>query len=293
VGTDSAEGPFAFLVKPHYVPKPWGGRRLESVLGRRDLPEGPVGESWEVVDTDEVQSVVDGGPLDGRPLREALEAPFPLVIKVLDAREDLSVQVHPDGHAGGPAAKEEAWVPLLSQGSVGLGLDPNVPADRPWGERLVNVPLVAPESDGGGTPTLLHVPPGTVHALRAGCFVWEVQTPVEITWRLDDYGRKGLDGKPRALHLEEAADVLRRGPEPRGYADATGRHLVGKRFRIDMHPPGTARRGSALVAFLLAEGEVRGVGRAKIDVPAGRTIVLTDRTTSIRSGGWILMAGAR
>lgn len=281
------------MTKPIYVPKPWGGRRLESVLGRDDLPPGPVGESWEVVDTPEARSVVDGGPYDGRPLSEVLEQPLELIVKILDAREDLSVQVHPDGLQGDPPAKEEAWVALLSEGRVGLGLDPAVAEDRPWSERLLTLALRAGEEDGSVPPALLHVPPGTVHALRAGCFVWEVQTPVEITWRLDDYGRKGLDGKPRALHLKEAAGVLARGPGPRGYADVTGRHLVGKNFRVDVYAPGTMRRGSAEIAFLPKGGEVRGVGRAKLDVPPGRSVVLTERATSIRSSGWILTAAPR
>lgn len=288
-----SDRPFAFLVKPIYVPKPWGGRRLESVLGREDLPAGPIGESWEVVDTADARSVVEGGPWDGRLVHEVLEEPVGLIVKILDAREDLSVQVHPDGLQGDPPAKEEAWVALLSEGSVGLGLDPAVPSDRPWSQRLAQVPLRAGADDGSAPPSLLHVPPGTVHALRAGCFVWEVQTPVDITWRLDDYGRRGLDGKPRTLHLKEAAGVLARGPAPRGYADVTGRHLVGKRFRVDVYPPGTMRRGSAEIAFLPRGGEVRGVGRAKLDVPAGRSVVLTERATSIRSPGWVITAAPR
>ncbi len=286
--------PFAFLVKPRYFPKPWGGRRLESVLGRRDLPDGPVGESWEVVDADGVHSIIEGGPYDGHELRGVLGASFPLVVKVLDAREDLSVQVHPDGQGGGPPAKEEAWVALLSDGCVAAGIDPKVPVSKPWIERLLRTELRAAGEEVGAPPTLLHVPPGTVHALLAGCFVWEVQTPVDVTWRLDDYGRKGLDGKPRALHLAEAAGVLARGPAARGYADATGRHLVGKHFRVDLQPPGTARRNSARIAFLPSGGEVRGgAGRGKFEVPPGRSVVLTEEATSLRSAGWILTAAPR
>lgn len=289
----AADRPCAFLVRPTYLPKPWGGRRLESVLGRHDLPPGPVGESWEVSTLVEAPSRVEGGPEDGRLLSEVLDAPLPLVAKLLDAREDLSVQVHPDGAPGEPPAKEEAWVALADGGRVGLGLDPSVPAERPWRERLALVGLRGPDAQGVRPPSLLHVPPGTVHALGAGCLVWEVQTPVEVTWRLDDYGRKGLDGKPRALHLEQAAGVLARGPRPRGHADASGRHLVGKRFRVDLYPPGSTRHGSARVAFLPRGGEVRGRGRSVLEVPPGRSVVLTERVTSVRSSGWVFTASPR
>ncbi|MFM8979790.1 MAG: type I phosphomannose isomerase catalytic subunit [Planctomycetia bacterium] len=293
MGSSAPDRPFAFLVRPAYLPKPWGGRRLEGVLGRRDLPDGPVGESWEVSTLSEAPSRIEGGPEDGRLLSEVLDAPLPLVVKLLDAREDLSVQVHPDGAPGEPPAKEEAWVALADGGRVGLGLDPAVPAGRPWAERLLHVDLCGPDAGGVRPPSLLHVPPGTVHALRAGCLVWEVQSPVDVTWRLDDYGRKGLDGRMRTLHLAEAAGVLARGPRPRGHADATGRHLVGKRFRVDLYPPGSARRGSARVAFLPRGGQVRGVGGGVFEVPPGRSVVLTDRVTSLRSPGWVITAAPR
>lgn len=285
------QGPFAFLVRPHYVAKPWGGRRLESVLGRTQLPKGPVGESWEVCDTSDLRSLVDGGPCDGQPLAAALGAPFPLLIKLLDAREDLSVQVHPDGKDASPS-KEEAWVALADGGSVAVGLTPGASASAPWLSRLERTQLRA--ADGASPPSLLHVPPGTVHAVLAGALLWEVQTPVDITWRLDDYGRPGLDGKPRELHLQQAAGVLARGPEPRGYADATGQCLVGQKLRVDLFPPGTARCGAACVAFLPDGGQVRG-GRQHepLVVPPGRSVVLTPQAVSIRSPGWIFSAAER
>lgn len=285
----------ACLVRPHYVGKPWGGRRLATDLGRRDLPEGPVGESWEVCDTDEQQSRVEGGPHDGRPLREVLGAPFPLLIKVLDAREDLSVQVHPDGRDGVPA-KEEAWVALQEGGRVAAGLRPGAraaDAATPWLERLVVRDLHGPGAGPGQPPTLVHVPAGTVHAVLAGSLVWEVQTPVDVTWRLDDHGRVGLDGRPRPLHLAEAAAVLARGPEGPGYVGTDGRCLVGHRFRVDLAPPGLTRR-AAQVAFLPAGGHVSGArGATRVEVPPGRSVVLLPAAHAVHSPGWMLLAGTR
>jgi mannose-6-phosphate isomerase len=251
-----------------------------------------VGESWEVADTDEVATRVAEGPLAGRTLREVLGAPFPLLVKVIDAREDLSVQVHPDGRDG-PAAKEEAWVALADGGTVAVGLGPRADTGAPWLERLERRALTGAGA-GARPPTLVHVPAGTVHAILAGSLVWEVQTPVDVTWRLDDYGRAGLDGRPRALHAREAAPVLARGPEPGGRVDPAGRALVGTRFRVDLHPPGTTSRGTACVAFLPAGGTVAGDAAAdEVAVPAGRSVVLTERARALRSRGWVFTAAAR
>jgi mannose-6-phosphate isomerase len=280
--------PVALRLAPHYVPKPWGGRRLASELARTDLPPGPVGESWEIADTPEVRTRVAGGPLDGRTLSEVFGAPFPLLVKVIDAREDLSVQVHPDGRDG-PGAKEEAWVALADGGAVAVGVKPRADAQAPWLERLERRTLAGP---GARAPTLVHVPAGTVHAILAGCLVWEVQTPVDVTWRLDDYGRAGLDGQPRALHHREAAAVLARGPEAPGRVEREGRSLVGARFRVDLHPPGTAPRAAACAAFFVAGGGVTGRG-PRMAVPAGCSVVLTDAAETLASDGWILTASLR
>jgi mannose-6-phosphate isomerase len=282
--------PVALLVTPHYVAKPWGGRRLESVLRRADLPAGPVGESWEIADTAEVTTRVEGGALDGRALGDVFGAPFPLLVKVIDAREDLSVQVHPDGRDG-PAAKEEAWVALADGGAVAVGLNAHASANAPWLERLERRTLAAA---GARPPSLVHVPAGTVHAILAGSLVWEVQTPVDVTWRLDDYGRAGLDGRPRALHRQEAAAVLARGAEAPGRTDPAGRSVAGIRFRVDLFPPGTAPRGTACVAYFPAGGTVEGrAAEDSVAVPAGRSAVLTESAQQLRSTGWIFTASAR
>lgn len=284
--------PIAFCTRPLYVAKPWGGRRLETVLGRADLPAGPVGECWEIADLPEAASRVEGGPLDGATLREALGAAFPLLVKVIDAREDLSVQVHPDGISG-PPAKEEAWVALAGGGAVAAGVARSVQASAPWLARLERRDLRGPGAGAASPPTLVHVPAGTVHAILAGSLVWEVQTPVDITWRLDDYGRQGLDGKPRALHLSEAATVLARGPESFPRVDPGGRTLVGRRLRVDLHPPGVARVAKACCAFLPAGGTVRGAQPAgDVLVPAGRSVVLTPAARTLHSTGWVFTAAA-
>lgn len=279
-----------FLVRPIYVNKPWGGRRLAQELGRTDLPAGPVGESWEVVDTDTASSVVDGGPNDGRSLREVWGGPFPLLLKVLDAAESLSVQVHPDG-AEGEAVKEEAWVALGSGGSVAVGtVAPDV-APEAILDQLRTEALNQGSADGRTPPTVVHVPAGTVHAILAGSLLFEVQNPVDVTWRLYDHGRVGLDGCPRALHVEQAAPLLARGAAAEATLDPAGR-LRGQRFSLDLVAPGardTGDRGCA--AFFTASGRV-DTAAGDLDVPAGRTAVLPPGERTLTSDGWVILCSA-
>jgi mannose-6-phosphate isomerase len=285
------------LLRPHYVAKPWGGRRLETDLARRDLPEGPVGESWEAADTDAVRSVVDGGMHDGRLLRDVLGAPFPLLLKVLDAREDLSVQLHPDG-TGGVPAKEEAWVALADGGAVAVGdvaariaSGASLPADGTWLEHLGRQPLAGGRPERGAPPTMLHVPPGTVHSILAGALLFEVQNPVDVTWRLDDFGRAGIDGRPRALHHREAADALARGAPAAATPTDDGCRLRGERFGITLLAPGRHEAVGGAAAFFRAAGALDWAGGARFEVPAGRTVVLPPTLEGIESRDWTIVVG--
>lgn len=289
------------LLRPRYVPKPWGGRRLQTDLGRRDLPPGPIGESWEaydLLDDDHPAgcSLVDGGPLDGHTLRSLLGGPLPLFLKVLDAREDLSVQVHPDGRDGEPP-KEEAWVALAGTGSVSVADASSVEtlADVAPGDYLTHLKTVSLQAGGGADgalPTVVHVPAGTVHAIRAGALLLEVQNPVDTTWRLDDFERPGLDGRPRRLHAREAAAVLARPtPQPaRLDRDPADGHpcLAGEHFRITLHPGGVLSDVTATVLYFTAPGHIGAADGTQLAVPAHRTVVLPSVATSVQSSGWII-----
>ena len=274
-----------FLLHPHYVPKPWGGRRLADELGRASLPEGPIGESWEAIDTDEHVSLVDGGDFEGRTLREAWGEPFPLLLKILDAREDLSVQLHPDGHDGGPA-KEEAWVALAPGGSVALARDGAPPADdAEWMAAMERVPLVGPAVD--RTPSIVHVPPGRVHAVLAGSLVFEVQNPYNVTWRLYDHGRVGIDGQPRELHRQAASAVLARGSQPAAPLEAEGRRLRGTRFALEVWPAGRRVIEDAIALFTLGPAYIADAS-GRLLVPGGRTAVLPASPCVVESEGWVV-----
>ena len=219
--------------RPRFVEKIWGGAKLQSVLGKT-LPEGKlIGETWELYDfppgvVDQsgqwISSEIANGPLAGRTLHSVIQdykadlhgdvpllngSQFPILIKFLDAREDLSLQVHPPKHYAdahpGSHLKTEAWYVLENDPGAKLyrGLVPNVTPERFRAAiadgsvmDLVNAIDVKPGQ-------CFFLPSGTVHALGAGILVAEVQTPSDTTFRVFDFNRLE-NGRPRKLHVEEA-----------------------------------------------------------------------------------------
>lgn len=223
----SAPRPQPVVFEPIFKPKPWGGRALAEVFGKH-IPDGPVGESWELVSLPGNESVARGGPLAGRSISDfvglwgddllgeakPVDGGFPLLIKFLDARDDLSVQVHPKPPDDGPpppGIKHEAWYVIRAEADakmyIGLadGVGPNdlrAAANTPGMADLLKARPVR-------VGDCFYLPSGTPHALGGGILVAEVQTPSDTTYRLYDWDRKGLDGKPRTLHIEEGLANVR------------------------------------------------------------------------------------
>jgi len=214
------------VFQPVLKPRLWGGRRLEALLGKALPPDDRIGESWELADLEDGQSVVARGPAAGRSLRQLLHdwgdalvggAPlwhgrFPLLIKFLDAREALSVQVHPGETGARPPmaegrAKHEAWYVIDAplDGYIYRGFSATVTVEQ------LRQALAA-----GHVQPLLrrlparpghcyYLPGGTVHALGAGLLVAEIQTPSDTTYRLYDWDRADpTTGRPRPLHADDA-----------------------------------------------------------------------------------------
>jgi mannose-6-phosphate isomerase len=213
------------LFEPLAMERVWGGRHFESLLGKK-LPQGAVvGELWEMVDRPEAQSVVHDGVLRGKTLHDLwtdqraaifgerhlanASTRFPLLIKLLDARERLSVQVHPplslaEELKGEP--KTECWYFLHASAgaSVYAGLRKGVTREEfqrsldegTVEERLHRAPVLTGES--------IFIPSGRLHAIGEGLVIVEVQQNSDTTYRVFDWNRKGLDGKPRDLHVEES-----------------------------------------------------------------------------------------
>jgi mannose-6-phosphate isomerase len=202
----------------------WGGRRLETMLGK-SLGEGDVyAESWEVVDHGDDQSVVVAGPASGRALHQLVEEQgeqlfgrhhpqrqFPLLFKFLDCNRTLSVQVHPNDEQAArlnppDLGKTEAWLVLAADpgSKIFAGLQPGVARDD-----------LAAALEAGTCEEMLHqfepsvgdcvfIEAGTVHALGAGLVIAEIQQASDTTFRLFDFNRVDADGKPRPLHIAES-----------------------------------------------------------------------------------------
>lgn len=210
--------------RPVYQTLMWGGRRMKT--WRKDLPEGPIGESWDLADHTRGMSVIDQGPLTGTTLRELTRShgkalvgnrfeggDFPLMVKLIDANDRLSVQVHPDDRMAqalkiGPRGKTECWMMIADGGEVFIGTKSSCNRDR-FASALRDGCLVKQLNhftckDGD----VFFLAARTVHALGAGCLLYEIQQTCDVTFRIDDWGRRGLDGKPRPLHVEKALNTI-------------------------------------------------------------------------------------
>ena len=220
---------YPFIFKPLPKARVWGGRALSTRKGF--LEKEPVGESWEICDYAADVSVIANGSMAGQSLREVFRANtaalvgrgldlasperFPLMLKLLDAQDVLSVQVHPDdAYAGrqkaGELGKTEAWYILEAAPGAFIYHGLRTGVDRAAIERHVAagtleeclVKVTVTPGD------VYHIPSGMVHALGSGVRMAEIQQNSDTTYRLYDWNRRGLDGKPRALHVDDSLAVI-------------------------------------------------------------------------------------
>jgi mannose-6-phosphate isomerase len=215
---------YPLTFQPIFKERVWGGREIERLYGKQLPAAAPVGESWEISDRPGDSSVIANGPLAGKSLRWLMEnhagellgdakpAPgnrFPLLCKILDAREKLSLQVHPLANKAaepGGEPKTEMW--FIADATPGaelyVGLKRGV--TRAIFEKKIRDGSVAdcfhrlPVKAGDA----MFLPSGRVHAIGAGLVIFEIQQNSDTTYRVFDWNRVGLDGKPRALHVAES-----------------------------------------------------------------------------------------
>ena len=214
---------YPLTFKPIFKERVWGGRNLER-LYHKTLPANvPIGESWEISDRPGDASVIANGPFAGKDLRWLMEnhaaellgpgkastQRFPLLVKILDAADKLSLQVHPPAHkavALGGEAKTEMWYIAeatpdadlfvgLKRGVTRAGFERKI-KDGTVAECFHRIPVKKDD--------VMFLPSGRVHALGAGTVIFEIQQNSDTTYRVFDWNRVGLDGKPRELHVAQS-----------------------------------------------------------------------------------------
>lgn len=222
---------YPLLFAPIYKDYIWGGTRIPETYGR-NIDMDVCAESWEISDRPEGMSIVRNGPLAGKTLRDLMgsmgvdlaglpgpQTVFPLLIKIIDAKQRLSVQVHPNDDSAaqhGGEAKTEMWYVLDADPGAGIFAGLREGTDMPAfrralrDERLEDVLCTLPAKPGEA----IYIPGGRVHAIGEGCLLLEVQQNSNTTYRVYDWGRVGTDGKPRELHVDQAFKVIDWGSEP-------------------------------------------------------------------------------
>jgi len=263
---------------PLYMQRLWGGSALETTF-RRSVPVGgPIGESWELVDREDAQSVVDFGPWHGTTLHDLWtrhrlevfgegfgEPRFPLLVKILDASEMLSLQVHPPEHVAGRLQgepKSEVWYFVTTRPGAGVyaGVKHGTTKagfksalDSGSIEHLVH--RVETFAD-----TFLFVPSGRLHAIDGGNILFEIQQNSDTTYRVFDWNRPGLDGKPRQLHVTESLESIDFSdfePELNWISGETVVHC--EHFEVDrwmLHEARCANENPRFAVFQCVTGEV-------------------------------------
>lgn len=211
------------ILKPVFKQMIWGGNRMKAEYGY-DIPGDDTGECWAISAHENGESIVLGGSYDGMTLGELYsthpelfgdhQEKFPLLVKIIDAKADLSIQVHPDDayakkNENGSLGKTECWYILDCDKDARIVIGHNAKTreeltemiqNNRWNELISSRPIKKGD--------FFQIEPGTVHAIKAGTLILETQQSSDITYRLYDYGRL-QNGKPRQLHIKQSIDVIK------------------------------------------------------------------------------------
>ncbi len=207
----------------------WGGNKIATFKGK-DIELDSVGESWEISAVEGDVSIVANGEDAGKSLQELVESygarlmgkhvanyfgkTFPLLVKFIDAHDDLSIQVHPDDELArrrhNSFGKTEMWYVISAEPNAGLysGLSQAITPDEYMQRVADNTIMDVLQFHSVEADDVFYLPSGRIHAIGRGVFIAEIQQTSNITYRIYDYNRKGSDGKPRELHTEYARDAI-------------------------------------------------------------------------------------
>ncbi|MDB6112509.1 MAG: Mannose-6-phosphate isomerase [Pedosphaera sp.] len=286
---------YPLIFKPIFKERVWGGRNLERLYNKELPPEVPIGESWEISDRSGDASVIANGPLAGKDLHWLMEhhsaellgsaqppgARFPLLVKILDAQDKLSLQVHPPAEIApslGGEPKTEMWyiADATPEADLFVGLRRGV--TRAEFESKIQDGTVAdsfqrvPVQKGD----VMFLPSGRVHAIGAGNVIFEIQQNSDTTYRVFDWNRVGLDGKPRELHVPQSlASIDFNDFEPRLIHSIYSRNeVISVRYLVDdplfRADACQVKRGQRF--HIRSEGaQVLGLVRGRLEITHGET----------------------
>jgi mannose-6-phosphate isomerase len=284
--------PLTFL--PVFVERMWGGRRLESKFHKKLPPQKCIGESWEIVDRPEAQSVVAGGPLRGKTLHELwtqhrqeifgdlADTPrFPLLIKILDAQEKLSLQVHPSENLAGKLGgepKSEFWYVVTADPGAELLLGFREPITRDRfeeklrdGSVIDRVHTIAVQAGDA-----VFLPAGRIHAVGAGNLLIEIQQNSDTTYRVFDWNRTvSATGTKRDLHVEQAIQCIDFDDVQPTLIEPQGELLVSHRlFEIQKWNLDEAREAAPLGQFAIISCLTGNVSCANAKLAPGEVFLI-------------------
>ena len=216
--------------KPLFKEKIWGGHKLQTILGKNFSPLPNCGESWEIAAFNEASNIITNGFLKDNTLEDILPIymgdlvgekvfdtygeTFPLLIKFIDANDDLSVQVHPNDDMSeklyGQNGKTEMWYVIHAEKDAEINIGFNTPMTRDLLEKHIadNTLKDILNYVKARTGDVFYIPAGKIHAIGKGVLLAEIQQASDITYRLYDYNRKDTNGKLRPLHIQEAYQAI-------------------------------------------------------------------------------------
>ena len=307
------------FLEPVFCERIWGGRNLEKF--NFSIPQGDIGEAWVIAAHDNGSSKITNGSLVGLTLKEAYERhptlftekvydKFPLLIKILDASDNLSVQVHPEDdyakvNENGELGKTECWYVLDAKEDAKLVYGHSAITREELNSRIDNAEwneLFIEEKVKEGD--FFYIPAGTLHAIGEGILIYEVQQNSDTTYRVYDYDRTDKDGNKRELHIEKTKDVTTvpfekvvTNPKEEKVGKSTITYLANEKyfsvFKINVIEQIVIEKNKTGNLFTVLEGDGSiAINGIKHNVKKGDSFILTTECISYILEGNMLLIGS-